>query len=78
MQGTNTDDLNKSEDINLDEWYPDFGASNHVTSNLQNLNLGNKNYPGMHSVCMGNGETISYHTLVVATLKERGNSISVT
>lgn len=49
----------KSDDINVDDWYPDSDATNHVTNSLQNLSLGNKSYSRKHSIQVGNGETIS-------------------
>lgn len=51
-------DIIELED-NLDESrYPDSGATNHVTNNLSNLNLSNKEYKGNRFIHMGNGESI--------------------
>lgn len=36
----------QSEHVQDDCWYPDFGATNHITNNLDNLNLGNKEFRG--------------------------------
>lgn len=49
----------KSRDIQHECWYPDIGATHHVTSNLQNLNLGNKEYKGTQSISLGNGTKIN-------------------
>lgn len=64
-----TDDANKSDDINTEEWFPDSGATNHMTNNLQNLNLGNMSYTGKHSVAMGNGETINISHIETCTIE---------
>lgn len=45
--------------IQDDSWYPDSGATNHITHNLDNLNLGCKEYKGNKSVSMGNGKKIN-------------------
>jgi len=57
INGDNTtDDTAKANDYGMDEWFPDSGATNHITNNLQNLNLGSKEYTGNQTVLMGNGE----------------------
>lgn len=48
----------KIDDIQDESWYPDSRATNHVTNNLSNLNLGSKDYEGKHLIHMGNGESI--------------------
>lgn len=53
-----------------DAWYPDFGASNHVISDLNNLNIGAK-YRGRNIVKIvnGGGLSISYVGCSVLALK---------
>lgn len=52
-------DTTRVEDLQNENWYPDSGATHHVTNNLQNLNLDNKEYQGMHSISMDNGTCIN-------------------
>lgn len=49
----------KFDDIGDDNWYPDSGTINHITNNLENLNLGQKEYRGNENIHMGNGESIN-------------------
>lgn len=55
----NTTQPSKNEDAAYEEWYPDSGATNHITNNLENLNLGNKEYKGTQSILLGNGRSIN-------------------
>jgi hypothetical protein len=42
---------------NIDaNWYPDTGATNHVTADLANLNLQSEPYTGMDQLHVGNGQ----------------------
>lgn len=52
---TINNDTARSEDINDEIWYPDSGATNHVTNSLSNLNLGSTEYKGTQHLFMGNG-----------------------
>jgi hypothetical protein len=45
-QQLSSDSLTKPDDVFSDDWYSDSGATNHLTSNIQNLNLGNTKYTG--------------------------------
>lgn len=55
-QQTDLDNLTRSDGLNGEEWHPDSGATNHITSNIQNLNLGNSTCT--QNVHMGDGEAI--------------------
>ena len=62
--------LNSSESIKPEEsinecWYPDSGATHHVTSNLQNLNLGNREYKGTQKISMAMALISILHTLAL-------------
>lgn len=59
MQNANSETGNKTDDLQSEEWYPDSGATNHITNSIQNLNLGNRNYTGTQTVHMGNGEALN-------------------
>lgn len=59
MQQLNPKSLTRAEDIASEDRYPDSGATNHLTNNLQNLNLDNKGYTGMPTIHMENGKTIN-------------------
>ncbi|KAL5540169.1 hypothetical protein UlMin_007250 [Ulmus minor] len=45
-------------------WYPDSGATNHVTNDIQNLSYGT-NYNGTQKIHMGNGKGLSIKHIVV-------------
>lgn len=48
----------KNSDIQDEAWFPNSGATHHVTSKLHNLNLGGAAYQGKNYVYMGNGAPI--------------------
>ena len=44
-------------------WYPDTGATHHITSDLNNLNLQHEEYTGPEQVHVGNGQGLPIHHL---------------
>uniref|UniRef100_A0A2N9GSE4 Uncharacterized protein n=1 Tax=Fagus sylvatica TaxID=28930 RepID=A0A2N9GSE4_FAGSY len=42
-------------------WYPDTSATNHMTADLQNLNLSAEDYTGQDQVRVGNGQGLYIH-----------------
>jgi hypothetical protein len=44
-------------------WYPDSGASHHITSDLANLNLKAEEYTGSDQLRVGNGTGLSIHRI---------------
>ncbi|RVW98995.1 hypothetical protein CK203_033838 [Vitis vinifera] len=50
--------------VNNTYWYPDSGATNHVTSDLNNLTFGIE-YHGNNKIHMGNGEGPSHRKLLL-------------
>lgn len=50
-------------------WYPDSGATNHVTFDLNNLNLGSE-YQGSERIQMGNGAGLKISHLGSSTLTD--------
>jgi hypothetical protein len=42
-------------------WYPDSGATHHLTFDLSNLNISSEDYTGSNQVHMGNGIDLSIH-----------------
>lgn len=63
--------LARPKDITNYAWYPDSGVTNHITSNLQHLSLGNKEYKGTQSIFMGNGKSISISHIGNASIKDK-------
>jgi len=51
-----------------DNWYPDTGATHHLTNNLQNLNISSEEYSGQDQICIGNGTRLSISHSGSATL----------
>jgi hypothetical protein len=51
-----------------DNWYLDTGATNHLTNNLQNLNISFEEYSGQDQICIGNGTGLSISHSGSATL----------
>lgn len=51
-------EMAKIKDIQDASWYPNSGATHHMTSNLSNLNLSNKEYKGTQLLYLGNGKPI--------------------
>jgi len=49
-------------------WYPDSGASHHITSDLANLNLKAEEYTGSDQLRVGNGTGLSIHHIGNAQL----------
>ena len=47
--------LNHSQDPN---WYPDLGATHHLTHDLTNLNVRTDEYQGLDQICVGNGTSL--------------------
>lgn len=41
-------------------WYSDTGATHHITSNLQNLNIHTEDYSGQDQVLVGNGKGLKF------------------
>jgi hypothetical protein len=44
-------------------WYPDSGATHHLTPDLKNLNFRSTNYDGFDQVHMGNGKGLHIHNI---------------
>jgi hypothetical protein len=42
-----------------ENWYPDTGATHHLTNNLQNLNISSEEYSGQDQIRIGNGTGLS-------------------
>lgn len=42
-----------------ENWYSDIGATHHLTSNLQNLNISSEEYSGQDQIQIGNGTGLS-------------------
>ena len=49
-------------------WYIDIGATNHLTSNLANLNVYSKEYLGSDHIRVGNGKGLSIAHIGTTTL----------
>jgi hypothetical protein len=47
--------------VNDQVWYPDTGATNHMTADLQNLNLSAEDYTSQDQVRVGNGQGLYIH-----------------
>ncbi|GAB2282194.1 hypothetical protein Dimus_039527 [Dionaea muscipula] len=47
-------ELSAGTDQNTINWYPDSGATNHLTNEFNNLSFGTE-YKGKEKICMGNG-----------------------
>uniref|UniRef100_A0A2N9ISY4 Reverse transcriptase Ty1/copia-type domain-containing protein n=1 Tax=Fagus sylvatica TaxID=28930 RepID=A0A2N9ISY4_FAGSY len=45
-------------------WYPDTGATNHMTADMQNLNLSAEDYMGNDQVRVGNGQASTSHVIL--------------
>lgn len=61
--------ITKLEDIQVESRYPDSGAINLITSNLDNLNLDNKEYIGNQVIHMSNVESIKITHIGIACIK---------
>lgn len=55
---TKSTETAKIDGIQDENWYPDSRATNHVTNNLNNLNLGSREYKGKQLIHMDNGESV--------------------
>lgn len=55
-------------------WYPDSGASNYVTNDLANLNIGAE-YQGDNMVLVGNGAGLDVHHICSSSLKSSHNTL---
>jgi hypothetical protein len=42
-----------------ENWYPDTGATHHITNDLKNLNLSSAEYTDQDYICIGNGASLS-------------------
>ena len=51
------DNLSQPSSLSNSLWFVDFGATNHITSNLNNLSL-HAPYNGGDKVAIGNGKTL--------------------
>jgi len=51
-----------------ENWYPDTGATHHLTNNLQNLNISSEEYSGQDQIRIGNGTGLSISHSGSATL----------
>jgi len=51
-----------------ENWYPDTGATHHLTNNLQNLNISSEEYTGQDQIRIGNGTSLSISHSGSATL----------
>lgn len=75
-----TFDIAKADDIQDEAWYPDSGSTHHVTSNINNLNLRNKEYKSKQNLIVGNGNSIYIthigHTILQGTKKTYVNNLS--
>lgn len=58
-QGENQIYVAEDGDLLNESWFPDSGATHHVTNNLHNLNLGGAAYRGKNSIHMGNGTPLN-------------------
>jgi hypothetical protein len=54
-------------------WYPDTAATNHMTSDLSNLNLQSEEYNGHEQVRVGNGQTLNIAHIVTSNLLDKHN-----
>ncbi|XP_010253823.1 PREDICTED: uncharacterized protein LOC104594965 [Nelumbo nucifera] len=64
--------LNASDED--DCWYPDFGATNHITSDLSKLQLHSK-YTGLDQVTVGNGEGLAISHTGSSTISSASRSL---
>jgi hypothetical protein len=51
-----------------DNWYPDTGATHHVTNEMNNLNVSSEEYTGADKIHVGNGSSLSITHKGSATL----------
>lgn len=59
-----------------DSWYPNTGATHHLTSDLHNLNLTSDAYPGSDQIHVGNGTSLSINHIGSALISSsRGSFI---
>jgi hypothetical protein len=49
-------------------WYPDTGATHHITSDLNNLNLHSEAYDGTDEIQVGNGTRLSMKNTGISQL----------
>jgi hypothetical protein len=56
------------------QWYADSGANQHITTDLENLNLNHNSYQGNTNVAVGNGSTLQISNTGSTTLATQ-NSI---
>jgi hypothetical protein len=51
-----------------DNWYPDTGATHHLTNEMNNLNMSSEEYIGADQIRVGNGSSLSITHTGSATL----------
>ena len=62
------------EDQTNQEWYLDSGATNHVTSDLSNLNI-QADYKGKNKLIVGNGSSLPILHIGDSTLKDNQKNL---
>ena len=63
--------------IQDDNWYPDTGASHHLTPNFFNLNVSSKAYSGTDQITIGNGQGLPISHIGNASLSTPNHSFSL-
>ncbi|KAL5767379.1 hypothetical protein ACOSQ2_014162 [Xanthoceras sorbifolium] len=66
-----------TEVVNDPTWYADSGATNHVTSDLNNLSLSSK-YKGTDKLTLGNGNQLSILNVGKSTCLSHSNPVKHT
>ena len=63
--------------IQDDNWYPDIGASHHLTPDFSNLNMSSKSYSGTDQITIGNGQGLPISHIGNASLSTPNHSFSL-
>ena len=58
-------------------WYPDTGATNHLTSDLSNLNLQSEEYVGTSQIHVGNGAGLAITHIGSSSLPSSSKSFTL-
>ena len=58
-------------------WYPDTGATNHLTSDLSNLNLQSEEYVGTSQIHVGNGAVLAITHIGSSSLSSSSKSFTL-
>ena len=58
-------------------WYPDTGSTNHLTNDLQNLNLHLEPYHGSDQIYIGNGADLPIKNIGSATISTPTHSFTL-